>query len=187
MFVVATAYVVPKDRGSALTSSPGWPWSIAAGAGPVVALCLGSGVIPLNGAGVIPISGIIIGGAMTASTLDRAAEPSTRCPHTTVPYEAALALGLPSAGRRPHGRSLAKRPRSAHPRTRPDPHCGTGDPPRCFRGRTPRRRHGSGGRRRAGARADRPAGSPGGHRRFTSPADRDRKSRPRRSARIYPR
>jgi putative ABC transport system permease protein len=95
MFVVATATTyrrlgVPRHQ---------FPWvalSIAAGAGPVVALCLGSGVIPLNGAGVIPISGIIIGGAMTASTLTgRRAFDELSAQHGA--YEAAVALGLPSA------------------------------------------------------------------------------------------
>lgn len=70
--------------------------SIAAGAGPVIALCLGSGVVPLNGAGVIPISGILIGGAMTASTLTgrRAFDELSAHPGA---YEAGLALGFPSS------------------------------------------------------------------------------------------
>ncbi|WP_240617125.1 ABC transporter permease [Nocardioides speluncae] len=69
--------------------------AVAAGAAPVIGLCLGSGVIPLNGAGVIPMSGIIIGGSMTSSSLtgrrafDELAQRRSE-------YEAALALGLPS-------------------------------------------------------------------------------------------
>lgn len=94
MFVVATLTShrrIGAPRGH-------WPWvalAIAAGAAPVIALCLGSGVIPLNGAGVIPIAGIVMGGAMTASTLTgRRAFDELTGHHGS--YEAALALGLPS-------------------------------------------------------------------------------------------
>ncbi len=74
---------------------PGVAFSIAVGAFPVIALCLGSGVIPLNGAGVIPMSGILIGGAMTATTLaGRRAYDELAAQHGT--YEAALAVGFPS-------------------------------------------------------------------------------------------
>ena len=42
---------------------------IVGGAAPVVALVLGSGTVPLRGTAVIPIAGIIVGGAMTATSL----------------------------------------------------------------------------------------------------------------------
>lgn len=42
---------------------------IVGGAIPVVALVLGSGTVPLRGTAVIPIAGIIVGGAMTATSL----------------------------------------------------------------------------------------------------------------------
>lgn len=94
MFTVATA-TSHRRIGAPPHHLPWVALSIAAGAGPVIALCLGSGVIPLNGAGVIPISGIVIGGAMTASTLTgRRAFDELSAHHGT--YEAALALGLPS-------------------------------------------------------------------------------------------
>lgn len=69
--------------------------AVALGAAPVIGLCLGSGVIPLNGAGVIPVSGILIGGSMTASSLTgrRAFDELAQ---RRGEYEAALALGLPS-------------------------------------------------------------------------------------------
>jgi putative ABC transport system permease protein len=94
MFVVAAATshrrIGAPPRQTAWVAIP-----IAAGAGPVIALSLGSGVVPLNGAGVIPISGIIIGGAMTASTLTgRRAFDELSAHHGA--YEAAVALGLPS-------------------------------------------------------------------------------------------
>jgi len=94
MYLVATATV--SRRLDVPLRQTGWvALAIVAGAGPVVALCLGSGVIPLNGAGVIPVAGIVIGGAMTAATLTgrRAADELT-AHHST--YEAAVALGLPS-------------------------------------------------------------------------------------------
>ena len=95
MFLVATATSY-RRIGAPAHQSPWVALAIAAGAGPVIALCLGSGVIPLNGAGVIPISGILIGGAMTASTLTgRRAFDELSAHHGA--YEAALALGLPSA------------------------------------------------------------------------------------------
>jgi putative ABC transport system permease protein len=56
--------------------APGLPRRAAAagvavltGSAPVVALVLSSGAVPLRGAAVIPIAGIVIGGAMTATSL----------------------------------------------------------------------------------------------------------------------
>jgi putative ABC transport system permease protein len=94
MFVVATATTYRR-----IDSLPRQlPWvalTIAAGAGPVIALCIVSGVIPLNGAGLIPVSGIIIGGAMTAGTLTgRRAFDELSAQRGA--YEAALAVGLHS-------------------------------------------------------------------------------------------
>ncbi|MGY1855074.1 ABC transporter permease [Modestobacter sp. SYSU DS0290] len=43
--------------------------AIVAGAAPVVALVLASGAVPLRGEAVIPVAGIVIGGAMTATSL----------------------------------------------------------------------------------------------------------------------
>ena len=96
MLVVATATAHQRlraPRHQALWTA----LAITAGAAPVIALCLASGVIPLNGAGVIPISGIVIGGAMTAGTLTgRRAFDELSANHGS--YEAALALGIPSPG-----------------------------------------------------------------------------------------
>ncbi len=68
--------------------------AIAGGALPVVALSLGSGVIPFNGAGIVPIAGIVIGGTMTAATLT-GRRASDELVGKFGSYEAALALGLP--------------------------------------------------------------------------------------------
>lgn len=73
----------------------GWvAGAILAGAGPVVALCLLSGVLPLEGAALIPVAGIVVGNAMTVTGLaGRRAFGELESHHDL--YEAALALGLP--------------------------------------------------------------------------------------------
>ncbi len=70
--------------------------AIASGVVPVLALILGSGVVPFNGAGVVPTAGIVIGGGMTAATLTgrRAYDEITG---NFGSYEAGLALGLQSS------------------------------------------------------------------------------------------
>jgi putative ABC transport system permease protein len=66
---------------------------IAAGTAPVIAIVLATGAVPLTGIALVPVCGIVIGGAMTATslagrrTLD---ELTTR--HGE--YEAALSLGF---------------------------------------------------------------------------------------------
>lgn len=94
MYVVATG-TSSRRLGATAGQTPWVGLSIAAGAAPVVVLCLGSGVIPLNGAGVIPIAGIIIGGAMTAATLSGRRAFDELSSHRGS-YEAGLALGLQS-------------------------------------------------------------------------------------------
>lgn len=69
--------------------------ALGAGSLPVVALILGSGVIPFNGPGLVPTAGIIIGNTMTAAVLAgrRAFDELERSFGT---YEAGLAIGLTS-------------------------------------------------------------------------------------------
>ena len=66
---------------------------VVVGAVPVVALVLVSGTVPLRGEAVIPIAGILVGGAMTATSLAgrRLREELTA---RRGEVEAALALGL---------------------------------------------------------------------------------------------
>jgi putative ABC transport system permease protein len=66
---------------------------IVGGAAPVVALVLASGAVPLRGVAVIPVAGILIGGAMTATSLAgrRLRDELSR---RRGEVEAALALGL---------------------------------------------------------------------------------------------
>ena len=69
--------------------------SIVVGAAPVIALVLASGAVPLRGTAVIPISGILIGGAMTATSLaGRRLREELHARRGEL--EAALALGLPA-------------------------------------------------------------------------------------------
>ena len=67
--------------------------AIAAGAVPVLALILGSGIVPFTGPGLVPTAGIVIGGAMTAATLTgRRAFDEIHAHFGS--YEAGLALGM---------------------------------------------------------------------------------------------
>jgi putative ABC transport system permease protein len=73
----------------------GWPvlMPIAVGALPVGAAIVAAGTVPLTEVAVLPIAGILIGGAMTVTSLSgRRALDELRNRHGE--YEAALALGL---------------------------------------------------------------------------------------------
>ncbi|WP_448611432.1 ABC transporter permease [Geodermatophilus sp. URMC 60] len=66
---------------------------VLAGAAPVAALVLASGTVPLRGEAVVPIAGILVGGAMTATSLaGRRLREELAARRGEV--EAALALGL---------------------------------------------------------------------------------------------
>lgn len=100
MLTVATLTSAGRITGRALRSSgaarrlPPTALPIATGAAPVVALVLASGTVPLQGTAVIPIAGIVIGGAMTATSL--AGQRLRDELHSRRgEVEAALALGLP--------------------------------------------------------------------------------------------
>jgi putative ABC transport system permease protein len=73
----------------------GW-WAgaaIVAGVAPTFALLVGSGVVPPKAVSVVPIAGILIGGAMTATSLaGRRALDELRTRYGE--YEAALSLGF---------------------------------------------------------------------------------------------
>lgn len=75
MLTVAAATAAGRVTGRP-ARSPGLPRraaaagaAVLAGAGPVVALVLAGGAVPMRGEAVIPIAGIVIGGAMTATSL----------------------------------------------------------------------------------------------------------------------
>jgi putative ABC transport system permease protein len=78
--------------------------AIAAGAGPVLLLVLGSGVVPFSGPAIVAVSGIVIGNAMTATgQAGRRAMDELRS--RVGEYEAALSLGL---DRRAAGLEIAR-------------------------------------------------------------------------------
>jgi uncharacterized protein (TIGR00245 family) len=66
---------------------------IVGGASPVVLLVLASGTVPLRGEAVIPVAGILIGGAMTATSL-AGRRLREELDQRRGEVEAALALGL---------------------------------------------------------------------------------------------
>ncbi|MGC5022544.1 ABC transporter permease [Micromonospora sp. DT47] len=91
MFVVASV-TAARRTGSLRT---GWPLAlpIAGGVVPTLALLLGSRALPATALAVLPSAGILIGGAMTATTLAaRRALDELRTRHGE--YEAGLALGF---------------------------------------------------------------------------------------------
>lgn len=95
-FVVSMLTVASATSARRIGRSRRHLWAAAAVAGgtlPVLALVLASGAVPFRTVAVVPIAGILIGGAMTATSLaGRRALDTLRTRHGEV--EAALALGL---------------------------------------------------------------------------------------------
>lgn len=93
MFGIATATSarrITKDRQGLWAAA-----AIGGGVAPVLALLLGTRLVPLAPVAVVPIAGIFIGGAMTATSLaGRRALDELAARHGE--YEAALALGMTS-------------------------------------------------------------------------------------------
>jgi putative ABC transport system permease protein len=97
LFAAAMLAVAVFTSSSRIGARRAWPWvavGVAAGVLPVLAVIFASGAVPLNGPSLVPVAGIIIGGAMTASSLSgRRAFAALRDEHGL--YEAALSVGLP--------------------------------------------------------------------------------------------
>lgn len=98
VFVLLMFTVAVRTAGRRMTDEPGWSWAWAAapiGAGvlPVLVLLLASRLLPLQGLSIVPVAGILIGGALSATSLaGRRALDELNQRHGEV--EAALALGL---------------------------------------------------------------------------------------------
>jgi putative ABC transport system permease protein len=91
MFAVAS--VTSAQRVATLRRAYWVAASIGAGVLPVLVLLLSSGAVPTKPIAVVPMAGILIGGAMTATSLaGRRALDELRTRHGE--YEAALAIGL---------------------------------------------------------------------------------------------
>jgi putative ABC transport system permease protein len=96
LFVLVMFSVAVRTAGRRMTEGPGWVWAalpIGAGVLPVLVLLLASGLLPLKGLSIIPVAGILIGGALTATSLaGRRALDELKVRRGEV--EAALALGF---------------------------------------------------------------------------------------------
>jgi putative ABC transport system permease protein len=95
-FVMLMLSVASVTAGRRLTRERSW-WlafgPVVLGAAPVAGGLMGSGLIPHQTIAVVPIAGILIGGAMTATTLaGKHALAALRTRHGE--YEAALSIGL---------------------------------------------------------------------------------------------
>ncbi|MFJ1575028.1 MULTISPECIES: ABC transporter permease [unclassified Streptomyces] len=95
-FVALMYAVAVRTAGRRVTGNRTWWWAavpIGAGVAPVMTAVLLTGVVPAKGIAVIPITGILIGGALTATVLGgRRALDELRARRGEV--EAGLALGL---------------------------------------------------------------------------------------------
>ncbi len=96
LFVLLMFAVAVRTAGRRMTDGPAWVWAavpIGAAVLPVLALLLAGGLLPRQGLTVIPVAGILIGGALTATSLaGRRALDELRQRNGEV--EAALALGF---------------------------------------------------------------------------------------------
>jgi putative ABC transport system permease protein len=97
---VTSARRMTRDRSGLLAAA-----AIGAGVVPVLAIVLVSGAVPLTGIAVVPVAGIVIGGAMTATSLGGRRALDDLEAHRDQ-YEGALALG----GRRRDAAMIVCRP-----------------------------------------------------------------------------
>jgi putative ABC transport system permease protein len=96
MFMLLMFAIASRTAGRRITSGGAWWWAavpIAAGVGPVVALLLLTGAVPVSGLVLIPLVGQLIGGALTATAL-AGRRLLDELAHRRGEVEAALALGM---------------------------------------------------------------------------------------------
>lgn len=95
-FLAVLYAVAVRTAGRRVTANSTWWWAalpIGAGVAPVVTALLITGLVPVKGVALIPVTGILIGGALTATILGgRRALDELRQRRGEV--EAGLALGL---------------------------------------------------------------------------------------------
>ncbi|MGW0701248.1 ABC transporter permease [Streptomyces sp. NPDC002867] len=96
-FLLLMYAVAVRTAGRRITVNSTWWWAalpIAAGVLPVVAALLLTGLVPVKGITLVPVTGILIGGALTATVLGgrRALDELAQ---RRGEVEAGLALGLP--------------------------------------------------------------------------------------------
>ncbi|MET9498884.1 ABC transporter permease [Streptomyces sp. NPDC006552] len=95
-FVLLMFGVAARTAGRRITADRGWVWAalpIAGPVAPVIGALIAAGVLPARGIALIPVTGILIGGALTATVLAgrRALDELTT---RRGEVEAGLALGL---------------------------------------------------------------------------------------------
>ncbi|MFJ7946035.1 ABC transporter permease [Streptomyces sp. NPDC096354] len=95
-FLVLMYAVAVRTAGRRITANRTWWWAalpIAAGVAPVIGVLLLTGLLPVRGLALIPVTGILIGGALTATVLGgrRALDELTM---RRGEVEAGMALGL---------------------------------------------------------------------------------------------
>lgn len=97
-FIALMFAVAVRTAGRRVTTNRTWWWAavpIPVAVLPVIGALLLTGLVPVRGITLIPISGILIGGALTATVLSgRRALEELRTRHGEV--EAGLAIGLPA-------------------------------------------------------------------------------------------
>ncbi|MFG2647999.1 ABC transporter permease [Streptomyces sp. NPDC048436] len=96
-FLLLMSAVAARTAGRRVTANGSWWWAALPVAGPVVPVvaCLTlAGLLPVRGIAMIPVTGILIGGALTATVLGgRRALDELHSRYGE--FEAGLALGLP--------------------------------------------------------------------------------------------
>ncbi|RVU27701.1 ABC transporter permease [Streptomyces antnestii] len=95
-FLLVMFSVAARTAGRRITQNPTWVWAALPVAGPVVPVVAGlvaTGLLPFKGISLIPVTGILIGGALTATVLGgrRALDELTS---RRGEVEACLALGF---------------------------------------------------------------------------------------------
>ena len=99
LFVLVMLAVAVATSARRIQAAHTWPWvalAMSAGVVPVLLLIFGCRAVPVSPAALVSLSGIIIGGAMTANSLNgRRCFAALREEHSA--YEAGLSIGLQRA------------------------------------------------------------------------------------------
>ncbi|MER5950133.1 ABC transporter permease [Streptomyces sp. NPDC001904] len=110
VFVLLMFAVAARTAGRRITAGPGWAWAalpIAVPVAPVVGALVLCGLVPVRGIALIPVTGILIGGALTATVLAggraldelaaRRGEVEACLAIGLLPHEARLEIARPAA------------------------------------------------------------------------------------------
>ena len=99
LFVLVMLAVAVATSARRIQAAHAWPWvalAMSAGVVPVLLLIFGCRAVPVSPSALVSLSGIVIGGAMTANSLNgRRCFAALREEHSA--YEAGLSIGLQRA------------------------------------------------------------------------------------------